>query len=71
MELMTCGELPLFAMDITFPAIDWRPTLFGMLMVELDMLDGKLPSDIGSTTPMGLLTLMFVGDCKFGLLLPN
>lgn len=53
---MTCGELPLFA-------IDCKATLLGML-------DGKLPSDNGSTT-LPFATETFGGDCKLGDLLPN
>lgn len=56
MELMTCGELPLLAMDC-------RAALFGML-------EGRLPSERGSTTPP-FATETFGGDCRFGDLLPN
>lgn len=61
MELMTCGELPLLA-------IDCKPALFGKL-------EGKLPRDIGSIpTTLAFATLngdTFGGDCRFGLLLTN
>lgn len=49
-------------MDITFPAMDCKPALLGMLMVELVMLEGKLPIVRGSTTPIGLLPAMLEGD---------
>jgi hypothetical protein len=55
-ELMICGEVPLLA-------IDCNPALF-------EMLDGKLPRFIWSTT-FALATETLGGDCKLGLLLPN
>lgn len=56
MELITWGELPLLA-------IDCKAALLGML-------DGKLPSDKGSTT-LPLATETLGGDCKLGDLLPS